>query len=77
MPPDYEDLKKDKSAPTKMRKFEYLIVWKEILIQAQENKKSIIFVNMDEKEDWWILDKDSEPQMRRGEFCNDCRNSEH
>lgn len=68
IPPGYEDLEKDKSDPTKRKKFGDLIVWKEILIQAQENKKPIIFVTMDEKEDWWVLDKDDEPQMPREEL---------
>lgn len=68
IPPGYEDLEKDKSDPTKMKKFGDLIVWKEILIQAQANKKPIIFVTMDEKEDWWVLDKDDEPQMPREEL---------
>lgn len=73
VPPGYEDLEKDKSDPTKRKKFGDLIVWKEILIQAQENKKPIIFVTMDEKEDWWILDKDGEPQMPREELGKEFR----
>ncbi|KNZ41389.1 PIN domain-containing protein [Acetobacterium bakii] len=30
-----------------------LIIWKEILNYSQENKKNIIFITQDKKEDWW------------------------
>ncbi|MDH2861941.1 PIN-like domain-containing protein [Bacillus cytotoxicus] len=68
IPPGYEDLEKDKRDATKRKKFGDLIVWKEILKKAEETKKPIIFVTMDEKEDWWTLDKNNEPQMPREEL---------
>lgn len=40
-------------------KFGDLIIWKELLIFARENKQNIIFITLDNKEDWWDSDKSS------------------
>ncbi len=47
IPPGYKDKKKIEN------KYGDLLVWKEILKYAKENKKDIIFVTHDQKEDWW------------------------
>lgn len=47
IPPGYKDKKKQGED-----KYGDLIIWKEIISWAKENKKSIIFVTNDEKEDW-------------------------
>ncbi|BBI31144.1 PIN domain-containing protein [Cohnella abietis] len=57
IPPGYNDIGKDKDDPTKRQKFGDLILWKQILDQARICQKPIIFITMDEKEDWWVLDE--------------------
>ena len=47
VPPGYKDKKKVEN------KYGDLFVWKEILRFAKDNKKDIIFVIHDQKEDWW------------------------
>lgn len=54
IPPGYKDAK-DKDG---IRKFSDLIWWNEILKYAKEEKKNIILVTDDIKEDWWKKEKD-------------------
>lgn len=53
VPPGYKDGKKDASGD-QYRKFGDLIVWKQLIAKAKSEKKSLIFVTDDKKEDWWI-----------------------
>jgi len=62
IPPGYEDLKKEKKEGTQI--FGDLIIWKQILEYAKENKKSIIFVCNDLKKDWCILEKSTEKRVK-------------
>ncbi|WP_426644098.1 PIN-like domain-containing protein [Priestia megaterium] len=55
IPPGYMDISKDKSDPTKLKKYGDLIIWKELLIKAKEENKPVIFITDDEKADWWEL----------------------
>lgn len=48
-PPGYKDYKKGEENNA----FGDLIIWKEILQYAGANKKDIIYVTGDQKEDWW------------------------
>ncbi len=48
-PPGYKDEKKGEEN----NEYGDLIVWKEILSYSKSNKKDIIFVTGDQKEDWW------------------------
>jgi hypothetical protein len=62
IPPGFEDSKKDEKTPdeftyggiTYKRKYGDLIVWKQIIQQAEkESLKDIIFITDDSKSDWW------------------------
>ncbi|SFC22180.1 hypothetical protein SAMN04489722_1022 [Algibacter lectus] len=55
IPPGYEDLKDKKGTQI----FGDLIIWKQILDFSKENKKPIIFICNDLKEDWCILEKEN------------------
>lgn len=50
-PPGYKDCKKGEGNNA----FGDLIIWKEILLFAKNNKKDIIYVTGDKKEDWWEI----------------------
>ena len=52
-PPGYKDGKKDSSGD-QYRKYGDLIVWRQLIVKAKAEKKSLIFVTDDKKEDWWI-----------------------
>ena len=52
-PPGYKDGKKDASGDP-YRKFGDLIVWKQLIAKAKAEKRALIFVTDDKKEDWWI-----------------------
>lgn len=52
IPPGYKDGKKDGSGDP-YRKFGDLIVWKQLISKCKNEKKSLIFVTDDKKEDWW------------------------
>lgn len=49
IPPGYED--KDKEFP---KKYGDYIIWKQILDKSKEDKKPVIFITNDQKEDWWL-----------------------
>lgn len=71
IPPGYMDEEKDKTDNTKRKKFGDLLLWKEVLQQAKKCQSPIIFITMDEKEDWWVLDKDGSPVRPRDELINE------
>lgn len=60
IPPGYEDLK-DKIGT---QIFGDLIIWKQLLEYSKENKKNIVFVCNDVKEDWWHLVSDKKEKKR-------------
>jgi hypothetical protein len=49
LPPGFEDRRK----PTEQRRYGDLIVWRQTLKEVAENKRPVIFVTDDAKEDWW------------------------
>ncbi|MEY8742379.1 PIN-like domain-containing protein [Bacillales bacterium AN1005] len=71
IPPGYMDADKDKSDTTKREKFGDLVIWKELLSQAKECNKPIIFITNDEKEDWWTLDDYKYPISPRMELLSE------
>lgn len=67
IPPGFKDAKKDDD-----KKYGDLILWKQIIEKAKVNKKPIVFISGDVKEDWW-LEKDGKrimplPQLKKEIF---------
>lgn len=67
IPPGFKDSKKDDD-----KKYGDLILWKQIIDKAVSDKKPIIFISGDVKEDWW-LEKDGKrimplPQLKKEIF---------
>jgi hypothetical protein len=54
IPPGYMDAKKDSG---EFDKFGDLIIWKEMIAKAKADKRPIIFISDDAKEDWWWIHK--------------------
>jgi hypothetical protein len=52
IPPGYMDERKSEDGDP-LRKFGDFILWKELLEHCKEQKRSLIFVTDDQKEDWW------------------------
>ncbi|NIK00361.1 PIN-like domain-containing protein [Xanthomonas cannabis] len=52
IPPGYKDQKKDAG---EYDKFGDLIIWKEMIAKAKANKRPVIFISDDAKEDWWWI----------------------
>lgn len=52
IPPGYKDQKKDGG---EYDKFGDLIIWKEIIAKAKAEKRPVIFISDDAKEDWWWI----------------------
>ncbi len=61
IPPGYED-QKNKIG---IQMFGDLIIWKQILEYSKENKKNIVFICNDVKEDWWHLVADKRGEKKR------------
>lgn len=55
IPPGYKDAKKQVSVSDDNNMYGDLIVWKQIIEYAKKEKKDIIFVVNDRKEDWWNI----------------------
>ena len=51
IPPGFKDNKKDGD----LDKFGDLIIWKDMIAKAREEKRPIVFISDDVKEDWWWL----------------------
>lgn len=51
IPPGFKDIKKDGD----LDKFGDLIIWKDMIAKAKEEKRPIVFISDDVKEDWWWL----------------------
>jgi hypothetical protein len=69
--PGYMDMEKDKRDPSKREKFGDLIIWKQILEHARASQSPIIFITNDEKEDWWVLDRNNIPIKPREELMDE------
>lgn len=54
IPPGYKDAKKDAG---EFDKFGDLIIWKEMTAKAKSDKRPVIFISDDAKEDWWWIHK--------------------
>lgn len=52
IPPGYKDQKKDAG---EYDKFGDLIIWKEMIAKAKADKRPVIFISDDAKEDWWWI----------------------
>jgi hypothetical protein len=52
IPPGYKDAKKDSG---ELDKFGDLIIWKDMIAKAKAEKRPIIFISDDAKEDWWWI----------------------
>ncbi|MDP2286267.1 MAG: PIN domain-containing protein [Pseudohongiella sp.] len=52
-PPGYKDGKKDGSGDI-YRKYGDLIIWKQLIEHSRSEKKPLIFITDDRKEDWWL-----------------------
>jgi len=53
IPPGDKDVKKDGPADDN-RKYGDLILWKQLIDRAKEDKRALIFVTDDKKDDWWL-----------------------
>lgn len=56
IPPGYKDDTRDKREMGVRHVYGDLIVWMQIMDYAKANKKDVIFVGEDQKEDWWEKD---------------------
>ena len=65
IPPGYKD---------DNNKFGDLLIWKEIIFYAKENKKDVIFITDDQKEDWWWLDNKKQKISPRIELIREFYN---
>ena len=54
IPPGYKDSKKDAG---EFDKYGDLIIWKDMIGKAKSEKRPIIFISDDVKEDWWWIHK--------------------
>lgn len=52
IPPGYLDIKKDIGDNTKTRKYGDLVIWKQLIKKCKSEKKSLLFITNDTKEDW-------------------------
>lgn len=52
IPPGYKDQKKDAG---EYDKFGDLIIWKDMIARAKADKRPVIFISDDAKEDWWWI----------------------
>lgn len=51
LPPGFKDIKKE----GELDRYGDLIIWKDIIAKAEKEKRPIIFISDDVKEDWWWL----------------------
>ncbi|OVE86825.1 sulfotransferase family protein [Agrobacterium tumefaciens] len=54
IPPGYKDAKKDAG---EFDKYGDLIIWKDMIGKAKADKRPVIFISDDAKEDWWWIHK--------------------
>lgn len=53
IPPGYKDIDKDKKDKTKTKKYGDYVAWLQILDKGESDKKDIVIITRDQKEDWW------------------------
>lgn len=53
IPPGYKDSKKDDQSDP-FRPYGDLILWKQLVAKARQEKKPVILISDDKKEDWWL-----------------------
>ncbi len=71
IPPGYMD---DNDKEKGFEKYGDLIVWKQMIALAEKEKRTILFVTDDEKEDWWILNsKDKSVSAPRHELIKEMK----
>ncbi|MEU1396971.1 PIN-like domain-containing protein [Micromonospora zamorensis] len=70
IPPGYMDA--DKADQSEEGTGDFLI-WEQLIAQAKEARKDIVFVTRDLKEDWWRLDAVNSPIGPRVELVNEMR----
>lgn len=60
VPPGYKDLKKGNSSDIagKMRIYGDLILWQQTIDMAKAQKRDVIFITDEQKEDWWLMEHD-------------------
>lgn len=80
IPPGYMDRKKQKDREDDNNAYGDLIIWKQIIKYAKENKKGIVYVTHDQKEDWWNIVKGKtigpRPELRK-EFMDETKQEFH
>ena len=54
VPPGYKDAKKSEG---ELDKFGDLIIWKSMITKAKSDRRPVIFITDDAKEDWWWIHK--------------------
>lgn len=54
IPPGFVDAKKKQDPNDKLSKYGDLIIWKQMIDLSIKEKKPIIFITEDRKEDWWL-----------------------
>lgn len=54
IPPGYKDTKKDS---TDLGKYGDLIIWKDMIAKASADRRPVIFITDDVKEDWWWINR--------------------
>lgn len=69
IPPGYEDSKNKSDR----RKYGDLIIWKQIIKHAKQNKKDILLITDDGKEDWWWKLKDKRNMGPRPELIEELK----
>lgn len=65
IPPGYKDATKENN------EYGDLIIWKELIDKAKKEKKPIIFVTDDKKEDWWLKAPDAKTIGPRPELIEE------
>lgn len=80
IPPGYMDRKKQKDKEDDNNAYGDLIIWKQIIKYAKENKQGIVYVTHDQKEDWWNIVKGKtigpRPELRK-EFMDETKQEFH
>lgn len=70
IPPGY----KDSETKSGISQYGDLIIWKEMIRKAREDKKDIIFISNDQKPDWIIIDKTTECKSAEKPYSDEIGN---
>lgn len=55
IPPGYKDASKSTDGKVDSNIYGDLIIWKQVMTKAKEEKKPLLFITDDKKEDWWLI----------------------